>query len=177
MKEMYLELYRRVNTSYGDALLSLRDIWEDISQNEDLNECADKVYALRETIKVLEQTLKELKKVFALAEKTACLVELRGEQDAASTDYCSGKAKVKQIVTCPSKRRYNPEQFDKLMEYLGVPRELYQREEGKEELLRPHWPEIQELMNDALNKGENIPITIEESNVYSFPVRKKKALK
>jgi hypothetical protein len=164
-------LYFRIKSFYGEVCNELDTIREEMVAETDLNTQADKVYALRETSNVAEELAKELRRIHTLASKLACLIEMSGIQDSALTEYCSGRARVTRIAKVPAKRRNNEEDFDKVMDWIGIPEEVY-----RSELVRPHWPNVQEKFAEAQEKGEVPPINVTEELRYEYSIRKRKEI-
>jgi hypothetical protein len=171
MKAEFLSFYRQIRECYGRLLLEMEQVRNSIDETADLNEQADRVYALRESEKVMADLAKEVRKLFDLQQKLACITQMTGTQDEAITEYCRGKADEKQILDVPYKRDKDPEAFDKIMEHIGVPSSVYMAE-----LVRFHWPNMQDFLNAQLAEGRSIPVKMEDTFIYKFPVRKKKGL-
>ena len=172
MKPEFLNLYRKLRDCYGTLLLQMQELQQHINPDAGLNEQGDRVYALRECEKTADDLLKEIRKLYDLQQKTACLAELTSLQDGSATEWHSGgKAEEQKILVIPQKRRYDPPAFDTLMVDIGVPLSVSQSE-----LVRPNWPELQRYYHDRLGEGRNIPIEIKDGFIYKYSVRKRKSL-
>jgi hypothetical protein len=171
-KQMYSEIIETHKRIY-DNVISLRTQ----IPNLNLGELADLACAMRETLRMLEDVEKSIKEVQKSAEKFCTLSwmnesQISGEQYRIKTKYCSAEPKIKQFPKFPSKRRYNPEAFDRIMQGLGIPQELIESE-----IVRPNWEPFTDWFSTRQQAGLPVPEGIDPSETYteySLSIRKLK---
>jgi hypothetical protein len=178
MDKRLLGSYKRFSEAYHDIFLVLREVAEehaDHRNTENINEIADNVYVLTELEKRLDDFRKEVSKLNKRMQKIACYNCIMEDIGYIDTEYCGGKPETKEMANVPSKRRYNPEAFDKVMDFLGVPKECYLGLTEEGETIRPHWPAVQALIAEKEAKGEHVDVPkVDNSTIFLFKITKKK---
>lgn len=175
MNAKLIQLYKRTKAFFTDAYERILEIRELTKAQTDMNELADWVYALRESYTFVDNLRKDIKAAMETCEKLACLfwIEMQ-DGDPIKTEYVTATPKVKMIASIPSKKK-DPEQYAKLMNFLGVDEKLY----DEIEVVRPHWPGFVEMVSQLAEKGLPLPDGIDPTKTfpqYSLIVRKQKGV-
>lgn len=160
VSEQLLILLRQLS---GNAPSEMNPIWH-----------ADVSYSLRESEEQIESLLKEIRKCRKLVNTVGVLLCTTSMIEKVTTEYCTATPTSKIIYTYPAKRRDNYMMFDRLMLELGIPETVAQAE-----LVRPHWPAMQEHFQQLLAEGKNVPGGVDPNktfNEYDFSIRKKKGV-
>lgn len=184
MKTIVKDLYLQVKSLYGQSLVTLERIEQNIMgllKTPDapdgylsIENQVDYVFALRETEELLERMLKNVKKVKRLASKQACITCVMDTIEKVETEYCTGKLNEKFAFVYPNRRRENQENYDTLMEALGIPVDVYSKE-----LVRIHYPAFQAYCNELVSAGYTTPAGIDPNKQipdYDFAVRRRKGV-
>jgi hypothetical protein len=150
------------------AVKKLRVNITDPNEPPSLEDIVDLIYTLRESKRIYEETLKDLNKLYAFSQQMACLLGVRDETEVVKTEYCTGSLNPKTHPKIPSKRRYNPEQFDELMKRLNIPEELIEKE-----VVRPNWSAIQDYIVEKTAQGELWPGYDESFMTYEVSIHKR----
>lgn len=133
-------------------------------------ECmTDVAYGLKEISRLLDDGRKECDDLVKLFEKALCIVWVQrgvntGNTDPFQGEFAVGTPQIKQMVRIP---RRDTDEYDKLMQWLGVP-------DG--DLVRPHWPSMVEHVTELLSQGQQPPdgMTGEPYPIYAVRFRKRK---
>lgn len=176
---MKLELakqFRKTRQHYQDLRGILATLNEDVKSMSDLEELADIAFACRELAGLFDQMRKDSNKTGELAQKIACVQHIQlGLTDPIRTEFCSASPQIKQQCVLPRADRH-PEQYAKLMEFLGVPKESCAVPENGHSLVSFNWKGITDLATQRAEKGLPVPpgcdpeLTFAE---YKLQMRKK----
>lgn len=138
----------------------------------------DLAYATNEMYKWADDVRKQLKQVHEIAERVACLILVtKGVGESVKTEYCSASPHVKQMASVPS-RKTKPEEFAKLMDHLGIPRQLWDVSDD-DEVVRPHWPGLMAYLTRLGAEGKPLPPGVDPDKtyaVYSLLIRPRKGV-
>jgi hypothetical protein len=157
----------------------------EVKLNAEMSTCVEKTdavdvaYAMRETWSLVHDVRKRVYVLQQRAEKLAVALNLAdGSAENIKTDYCTATPKIRTIVSIP-RRSTDPENFGKLMAWLGVPKDLWDKGDEEKEVLRPHWPGLIDHIADRLQEGKPMPPGVEPNKTYaeySLVMRGKKGI-
>ena len=176
MKPKLVELYEQLLQQYQATYALIVQLNKEAKQENKLEECADAAFAYRECEKLAKDLRKEFTKGREKMEQLACLLWIKRANESASyddkikTDFVTATPNVGQAPALP--RRGDPEFFD-LIDWMGVPKELF---EGEHDPIRLHWPGMVELIASHSAEGKPIPKGCDASTthtVYSLKMRKR----
>ena len=161
-----VETYRSVKAAHRSIVQLTTELHDDY-QKLNLAEMCDLLYAIREIIRLLEDGRKVLNKFRSPVDKFACvkwmqLADTRGKQSRFHTEYCSAFPDMKSFVKHPHKRKADSEAFDKLMEHLGISKEL-----AEMEVVRPNWEGMKHYVDQRINEGKQVPPGCDPSVTYT----------
>jgi len=158
------------------AYRSLRKAFEDVARLEisllpaiqastDKATLADAAYGLRELENLGEEIRKRSRRHKEIAEKMCCAIcTVMQEVDAIKTDYVTAAPKIDLVASLPH-RSTDPENYARLMDYLGIRRELW---EGAEHAaVQPHWPGIIDMIGKQQAAGEPLPPGVDPDKTYA----------
>ncbi len=184
MRQIAKSLYKKIKSAYGQSIVDLETIQQDIlglvktPENPDgfisAEDQADYAFALRECEELLDRMIKNVRKAKNMASKSACITCFSDMIDKITTDHCTAVPREKFAFQYPSKRRYDPETYDTLMEALGIPLDVYGRE-----LVRLHWPNFQAYCNELTSAGHPIPAGLDPNkqiSEYDLQIRRKSGI-
>lgn len=164
-----------LHASFVRNEISIRKFLVGCSSKE---EHADAAYAFRETHKLIDDVRKRLEDLRKLSEKMACVIAAATfDADTIRTDYCSATPDVKPIASVPSRSR-QPEEYAKLMSWLGVPEGLWSTNDDHAPI-KPHWPGVMEMLDREMRAGRPLPPGIDPNktyNEYKLVIRGKKGV-
>jgi len=165
MKISARELYKRVVSTHNMLHEMIVRINQELTQETEPKELADYAFALHKAAELADDTRKELTKSDNLAQRKACYeCVVAGVHGPIKTEYTTATLDIKTCVRIPRKSA-EPEAYAKLMQYLGVPEDLYNCEEEKE-ILRPHWPGLMELVSRLCAEGKPLPPGIDPDATF-----------
>lgn len=173
MHKMAETMHEEVTNFHAEMYKKLKKLEEATRRCSDMKEQADMAFAMRECIKLLDDTVKGARKIKETAEKIGCALWVKdGDGSSIKTPYCTATPKIRMIASLPSKR-HNPEQYLKMMEHLGINPELCKEDT---DVVRPHWPGLMDHITALAEQGKPLPPGISLSDTYpqySFtPLRK-----
>jgi len=127
----------------------------------DLQELADTVYALKETIKFIEDIRTQLRGLEELGIKIACALWLRDEKaEPIRTEYVTASPDVKTMVSIPKPGQPGYLEF---MAQFGITEAM-----ANADVVRPHWPGMIEYVSQQLQAGKPLPVGTDLSKTYSI---------
>ena len=163
-KAQYLECYAEIS--------ALRDNLKESAFNT--NDMVDIIYVMREISKLLNDLRKEVDGVQHQFENVGCLISIqRGDLEPIRTSLATGSPDLKMAAKIPSQTK-DPENFSKLMDYLGVAKEAVE-----DKCVKPHWPGLVERISNETAMGKPLPPGIDPNSsypVYSMRIRAKQNL-
>lgn len=176
MLESDKTVFETAKQTHEEIYNSLKQLTAQTRQETEINILVDRIYALREAAKLLDDTRKECNRLADFATRLACLIWAQGDSsEPIRTEYCTGSPDVQMSVNIPNKKR-DPVAFCNLMKFLGVPENLYLTES---EIVRPHWPGLVEMLTARLSKGLPLPEGIDVNAtvpIYKITIRGKKGI-
>jgi len=165
-------LYCQTKDFFDALAKQLSSLKEKIAVEKDLTELVDTVYALRDTLQLIEHMRSELIKLKQSCEQLSCFIGMAMEEVEVKTDYCSAKLDINlgyKVV----KKREQPEKYREFLKELGFPEGLLT--DDMPEIFRLHWPGFQEYCRKCAQEGKNVPKNIgEPMNEYTVSIRKRK---
>lgn len=177
MRPELARLYRETRALHAGITRALMGVEEAIKTASDEADMADIAYALREIADFADHIRKQCNVQQKLAEKMACVLTVCITQSAEPirTEYCTATPDVRPIVSVP-RRSTHPKEFEALMNYLGVPKRLW--EGGDHAVVKPHFPGLVDLLAKEQQDGKPLPPGIDPNKVYQdykLNIRKRKA--
>ena len=127
---------------------------------------ADLAFMLRESNKLVDDMRKEQNNLQEQVEKVACVRWVQANlNDGANAEPIRGEfvtatPDVKKMASLP-RRSTNPEAYDALMTYLGIPKDVVEKD-----LMRCHWPAFTEHITELCAEGRPLPNGIDPSKTY-----------
>jgi hypothetical protein len=180
MKSNAQEMFRKMREAHDFAVATLVALEQDVQATcgNDEKELADIAYALRETTDLADDLRKRAAALGRTAQSAACMLQvtLNGSAASIKTDYCTAALKMKTVVSIPKKDR-QPNEYAALMDWLKVPRELWQNENSKYSAVEFHWPGLVDLISQKQSQGLPLPPGIDPNKTYveySLTMRGKK---
>ena len=168
MNKTSKELYKETLQFFNARILQLRELEKGANT---LDECVDTVYAIRESVEYLEELRKKLNSLSEDLQTAICLSLATRFKKSHATEYCTGTRKQTLVHNIPTKKR-QPEKYQEVMEHLGIPQEVIDRE-----LVRIHWPSWKDFCQSLMEAGEPVPAGVDPSKattIFSVTVRRKK---
>lgn len=176
MKEHIQQLYDEVLELRAKVQMALAVETDALQKEARLGELADIAYAASQMETLFDDSRKECKRLRETSERLACLYWMRrGNTDPIRTPWVTASPNMSQFASCP-RRRVEPEAYAALMNHLGIPEDVWQREE---ELVRPHFPGWVAYLTELAEAGKPLPPGIDPNKVYhkySLRLRPKKGV-
>lgn len=180
MKTIVLTPYKLTAQFFEEAYRQFANVAQYAKTVEnDPGELADTAVAIRECERMLHSLLKQVREIQNQAEaKAALALTMKGEIEI-KTEFTSAKVSMKQTPRVP-KQSQDPEAFAKLMDWLGVPEEVYEDRNGQGGAVHIHWPGFVEEFTRRRVNGEQLPDGVDPQSVRTIhrlsPLRKRKEL-
>lgn len=156
---------RRAHEHIYMRLLELKRLQ---SEKPDIEALTDSVYALKEAEAALKDVAREVKKLYNLFERLACMGwSMKGDLEPIRTKHCTGSPDLKQTVITPKAGTPEYEEFRK---HFGVPEGIP---------FRPHWPSMLEAITEDVKAGRPLPPGCDPSKMmteYRVTIRNKKGV-
>ena len=166
MKPEAIEAYRAAKQAHNTCIqqfVKLETMLQDGCRGSK-HEVADIAYALRETRELAEDIRKRCDALGKTAQNVGCLLAISsGNPNAIKTEYVTATPTVRDITSIP-KRREQPEQFAALMQFLEVPKNLW--DGGEHAALSVNWPGLVELISKRSSDGLPLPPGIDPEKTY-----------
>lgn len=162
MKRIALDIFRNVSAFYNETFNRVTTIAEAARMENDPYELTDIALAMNEAHKKIKALEVKFRAIKEMAEKKACAQALTQAnedtfEDKIQTEWARATIDMKMIGRVP-KRKDNPEAWEQLMTWLGVPESTYTPED--EEVGPPlaiHWPGVVDKVSAAIAAGEPTP--------------------
>lgn len=165
MNESSKELYSETKTFFTKRIMELKEL-ENVNN---LDDCIDAIYSIRETVAYLEALRKQLEAVSEEFQTVVCMSLLTRHKKSHSTEYCTGVKRSTLSYNIPTKKK-EPEEYCALMEFLNIPPDVI-----RQELVRVHWPAFREYATGLISKGIEPPIDPSKKTPhFGVTIRKKK---
>lgn len=164
MKQEATDYYSLVQKLYEEHVKRLPQLQESIKRCTDLKELVDYAFAMNRASKFLDDMRKTCDATEMLCERLACLIWVAAEMTGPiRTEHCSATPNIKMIATIP-KRSTHPAEFEALMTFLGIPKNLIDEEQG--EVVRAHWPGLVSYLSRLMSEGKPLPPGIDPQKTY-----------
>lgn len=159
-----IEAFKIVKKAHNEAYALISDLPDETKSCANLCELVDTAYAMKQIVLLVKDIENEAKRLEETAIQIACalwaMTSTTGEP--IRTEYCTGSPDIKQMASIPNRNR-NPELYEKFMDSLGVPRDLWA---GEGEAFRPHWPGLVEYISERQRTGKPLPEGVDPSRMY-----------
>ncbi len=174
MDQRALDLYAKVAEFHRNFVTACVDLEAYAMKAGDTGELADLCYAAREAFTLIDESRKEARKLQDLAARMFTLLWSQDPLqtgDSVKTPWCIVKANPKTMATVPSPNK-DFEAYAKVMEFVGVPRELIDKK-----LLRTDWDDFGEFLTQKVAAGIKLPEELKQTYTeYKVIVRRRKQL-
>lgn len=175
MRPVAVKLYQAMRRAHQELTELRVELERDVRRGTDvMEEYADDAYATNEAWKLVDDMRKQLNALHGLAEKLGCALwstqSVTGEP--IRTAHCTATPKPHISAHIP-KQSEDPEGYAKLMQFLGVPDELWSRPSGAE-TMRMHWPGMVEYLTERAEQGLPLPPGIDpqaQRTTFSLTIR------
>lgn len=159
MRKLYLSCYEQLSI--------VRD--ELRAGKYGLKDMVNFIYVMREISKFADDLRKESDGVGHLLENMACALWVSGnETKPIRASLATGTPDCKLAVKVPS-RKTEPEKFQKLMDFFGVPETAVEAR-----VIKPYWPGLCEYVSLLSEEGKPLPPGINPDETYpTYKVRVK----
>lgn len=166
-----IDIYKAAKNAHEVGINRLVDLRKTLRQESGMVEMTDLAFAMREASAMLDDLRKQCNEVRELAEKVACALFVRDfvnqpEVINIKTDYTTATPKPEIVPSLPT-RKNDPDGYNKLMTFLGIPAEYAQA--GESEYKAPvqlYWPGIVELLTKLHCEGKAMPPGIDVTKCY-----------
>ncbi len=165
-------LYKTAKKFHSDLYVQMGKLRKIGAETTDVKEFADMVYAFKNTVKLLEDSRKELNQVITVLEKVCCSLWSQENQSGNAapikTDYVSATPKFKISASIPHHTR-DREKYIALMTALGVKRELWDvdYEADEKPAVAINFLGFSDLITSYSKQGLPLPPGIDQD--YTFP--------
>jgi hypothetical protein len=145
----FFSLYERIIS----VVVKLDTFFRSCTNEERLvNDC----HLLKNLAEMADEARKKFKTLEGKYESYICLLLLSSNKEKVVTDYCSAVVKMRTLVNLPTyKKNYN--RYCQFMEWLGIPKELYESKDGEPPVIYFHWVGAMNYIADKMAKGEPSP--------------------
>jgi hypothetical protein len=174
-------LFKTAKKFHGDLYQMMgklrRDAATTPTTKQGMGNLADMSYALKQTVKLCEDTRKELNQVIEAIEKVCCVIHTQiQEPGPIKTEFVSATPKVKMSASLPHPIR-NKEKFEALMKALNIEDRLWNVPEGEKPAIALNFLGFSELISSYLREGKPLPPGIEQETmfpIFSLIIRPRK---
>lgn len=182
MNKKLKEIYDHIRQQHEYLVVELEKLRKTVPQ--DMVECADNAYALRECLKFHEANEKDMKNLQKQYMRTAVLLFARsGTNQPIRTEYVTATPQINRCFQLPSAKD-KPNEYAELMTFLGIDPQLwdYGRNEDadrQDKVVDLYWPGLQAYLRTLEQLGHPIPDmlkTVEPFNTYDLYMVKKKGV-
>lgn len=182
MNKKLKEVYETIRQVHAYLVVELEALRKNVPQ--DMEECADNAYALREALKFHEANEKDMASLMKQYMRTAVLLFARsGSNQPIRTEYVTATPLVNRCFQLPSAEK-QPNEYAELMTFLGVDPQLWdygrlEEENRQDKVVDLYWPGLQAYLRTLEQLGNYIPDTlkkVEPFNVYELRMVKKKGV-
>jgi hypothetical protein len=158
------QYYSRVKEAHEDLIRIRIEVKEKAEQLNSMEEFADLAYALEMSGKMIDDLEKENRLLNELMQRKACMLWVTRSLDGSNikTEYTNAKPVMKEIATLP-RRHKDPQAYNELMKFLGVPAELL---EGDKPPVGMDWKGMVDMLSDRKAKGLPLPPGIDPDKTY-----------
>lgn len=176
MKSETKDLYILVRDTHAQVYNRVKELTEQTKALADLEEQADNCYALHQTLKLIEDMRGQLRDLKDMAERlTGVLWSKLSDGDPIRTTYVTATPRLRVVASIPS-RKSSPEKYNALMNALGVPTHLSNKDT---EVVRVHWPGLCDHLTSLQEQGLPLPEGLDGDKTwtqYSMLYRAKKGV-
>lgn len=186
------KLYVLIRTAHQQFVKLMQSAHEALDATRKTDEgaadCVNLANCCRQSKKYLAEMTKDIAAMEAELERLVCmhiLSDISNENAKIETEYCVATADIGHNYVVPTFDK-DPEQYAKLMEWLGVDPGLWDRgkeltEEGENatKVLDLHWPGFQYLCKRLKQNGYNPPPGVDPERaypVYKLGIRTRKPI-
>jgi len=164
-------LYKTTKKFHSDTYSRMSKL-RATAASQGIKELADIVYALKQSVKLIEDTRKELNQVSEIIQKACCALYAQESQAGPTgpirTEYCTATPVFKMSVTLPHHTR-DKEKYEALMMALGIDEMLWKvdTEAGEKPAVAINFLGFSDLITAYAREGKPLPPGIDQD--YMFP--------
>lgn len=174
MRQEFLDMMRDSKATHEAHYLQLKKL-QDAGTTDDVKELADSAFALKQAEEWFDDLRKQFRKerehyeqmCGAVWSKTSLTTAIETGDDSIKTEYVTATVKIEKNASLPRKKQ-EPEQFEQLMNYLGIPKHLWNSDDPEaSEVVSIHWPGFTALLSKYLAEGKPMPPGIDPKKVFT----------
>ena len=132
-------------------LINLVEI-KSAAEHQNVIQQIDTAFACRETIELLDTIKKKVADLQRRSEANASTIMTLIKEEPVKTIYCSAKKKPRIWYKFPYKRSGHEEEFDGLMTYFGIPKNV-----SENEIVRFHGPGFSDYCTKLAGECKELP--------------------
>lgn len=178
MKLALKDAYATAYAAYQDLLSRLDEIGEVARNEEDLEELADTAYMLREMATMLKRLRVKADKLGETAQARACAMGVQSDTEIIRTPHCTATLDMKMNPKLPTRSR-DPEGYAAMMDFLQVPRGLWDVPEDQHSAVDLKWPGMVDLVSNLVAEGKPLPPGVKPDStkpLFRLLMRKRKGV-
>ena len=178
MKSEIQALYHEAILLHTNTYAQLARLSASLQQETDVRVIADAAFAMREMGKLLHEVEVRINGVGDLAQRLACAIAIRDEIEEIKTLHVVAKPDLKLNAKLPSPKN-EPEEYAKLMRYLGVPEELWNVGPENRRAVDLCWPGMVEFLTAKAEHGEPLPAgvsAVDTKPLFRLMMRRRKGV-
>lgn len=153
MRDSMIEAYKKAHALHLELTQTLVDLEREVKTCGDVQALADDGYALRETMKMVDATLKDLGRVQKLVATMFGVVWSMDPNapDRVKTEWCSCAADIKEFCAPPDPEA-QPVEFAEVCRAIGIPEDSI-----KSGAIKLSFNGLADWMAHARREGKNLP--------------------
>jgi len=158
MKERARNIYRMTEKFYREVYDELAKLADEVKDETELPEMVDAAFAMREAEKLAKRIQVRMKANQEQAERKAChdAIEVYNSIEPIRTEYATGTPDMEMNVRVPSRKK-ELQEYARMMEALGIPRELWDRGQENSPAVDVHWPGMVSMITERAAAGLPLP--------------------
>lgn len=157
-------LLEDLTNKYQELIPLLDKLKDYIAHNAaNVGELADIAFVCREVDTATDEFLKRVRDIGRISQAVACVSLATNGDDIVRTETCTASPNPKPWYKIPYKRAQNPEQWDRIMEAIGVS-ELA----NKRDLVRIYAPAFMEYCGELIGSGNPPPAGVDPTQMTSM---------
>jgi len=126
----------------------------------------DTAYACRETNNILDELKKKINRISTIAQTVASVSMTAMQEERIKTLHVTATTKPRMWFKIVTRRDSNPEEHDRLLTALGVPKHI-----AESEAVRIHPPKFCDYMTELVGKGEDVPVDVAKVTATELGLR------
>lgn len=166
MHERALQLCYDVKEAHKKLYEAITTLREFAGETGSMLELADIAYSLHVCEKFVVDSKKELGAFRTLLDRLICAIWTETKiHEPIRTAHVTCSPDIKMMAKIPSRHK-DPEGFKKLMEFLGLDRELWDKEEEDHLPIHIHYPGMIDYLSNLAAQGRPLPDGVDPGSMY-----------